>query len=200
MRIWDSENLVSWTTDIHQWSANEFLKSRCDSKLKSASIVNSCADLHWLLQLLSTIHKELLKDHSTHDKADSKKSFLWMNKDLSNDLWRTKATDDDSFHSEAFQLNQRSYSENELLELRERRSIVSVWRWRHSTFSDLLQQEHDFRRMQLRDLWQETADHYSLLEALMLWIEMYRYSDQDLYRSSEFKVLHDDQRIDQTTD
>jgi len=101
--------------------------------------------------------------------------FDWDN------LWRTKATDDDSSRSEAFQLDQRSYSENELLELRERRSIVSVWRWRHSTFSDLLQQEHDSRRMQLRDLWQETTDHYSLLEALTLWIEMYRYFDQDLH-------------------
>ncbi len=123
-----------------------------------------------------------------------------MNRDLSDDLWRIKATDDNSLHSEAFQLNQRSYSENELLELRERRSIVSVWRWRHSTFNDLLQQEHDFCRMQLRDLWQETADHYSLLEALMLWIEMYRYFDQDLHQSSEFEVLRDDQKTDQTTD
>ncbi len=64
--------------------------------------------------------------------------ILWMNRDLSDDLWRIKVTDDDSFHSEAFQLNQKSYSENKLLELCERRSIVSVWRWRHSTFSDLL--------------------------------------------------------------
>ncbi len=24
VQIQDSENLVSWTTDIHQWSANEF--------------------------------------------------------------------------------------------------------------------------------------------------------------------------------
>ncbi len=123
-----------------------------------------------------------------------------MNRDLSDDLWRTKVTDDDNLHSEAFQLDQRSYSENELLELCERRSIVSVWWWRHSTFNDLLQQEHDSCRMQLRDLWQETADYYSLLETLMLWIEMYRYFDQDLHWSSEFEVLHDDQRTDQMTD
>ena len=123
-----------------------------------------------------------------------------MNKDLSNDLWRTKVTDDDSSRSEAFQLNQKSYSENELLELREQRSIVLVWQWRHSTFNDLLQQEHDSCRMQLRNLWQETADHYLLLEALMLWIEMYRYFDQDLHWSSEFEVLHDDQRTDQMID
>ncbi len=86
MWVQDSENLVSWTTNIHQWSANEFLKSRCDSRLKSVSIIDSCADFHWLLQFLSMIHKELFKDCSTHDKADLKKSFLWMNKDLSNDL------------------------------------------------------------------------------------------------------------------
>ena len=49
-----------------------------------------------------------------------------MNRNLSDDLERIKATDDDSFRSEAFQLDQRSYSENELLELRERRSIISV--------------------------------------------------------------------------
>ncbi len=126
MQIQDSGNLVSWTTDIHQWSTNEFLKSRCDSKLKSVAIVDSCADLHWLLQFLLTIHKELLKDHSTHGKADLKRSSLWMNRDLSDDLWRTKAINDDSFRSEAFQLDQKSYSENELLELCERRSIVSV--------------------------------------------------------------------------
>ncbi len=72
------------------------------------------------------IHKEFLKDHSTHDKVDLKKSFLWMNRNLSDDLWRIKVTDDDSLHSEAFQLDQRSYSENELFELRERRSIVSI--------------------------------------------------------------------------
>ena len=138
MWIQDSENLVSWTTDIHQWSANEFSKSRCDSKLRNVSIIDLCADLHSLLQFLSMIHKELLKDHLTHDKTDSKRSSFWMNRDLSNDLWRTKATNDDSFHSEAFQLNQRSYSENWLLELCQRRSIVSVWWWKHFTFSDLL--------------------------------------------------------------
>ena len=138
MWIQDSENLVSWTIDVHQWSTNKFLKSKCDLKLKSVVIVDSCADLHWLLQFLSTIHKELLKDHLTHDKADLKRSFLWMNKDLSDDLWRTKAIDDDSFHSEAFQLDQKSYSENELLELCEWWSIVSIWRWKHLTFNDLL--------------------------------------------------------------
>ncbi len=53
--------------------------------------------------------------------------------------------------------------------------------------------------MQLRDLWQETADHHLLLEALTLQIEMYEYFDQDLYRSSEFEVLHDYQKTDQTT-
>ena len=138
MRIQDSENLVSWTTDIHQWFTNELLKSRCDLKLKSVTIINSCADLHWLLQFLSTIHKELFKDHSTHDKADLKKSSLWMNKDLSDDLWRIKAINDNSLRSEAFWLDQKSYSENELFKLCERRSIVSVWWWRHSTFNDLL--------------------------------------------------------------
>ena len=139
-QVWiqDSENLVSWTTDVHQWSTNELSKSRCDSKLRSVAIIDSCADLHWLLQFLSMIHKELLKDCSTHDKADSKRSSLWMNRDLSNNLWRIKATDDDSLRSEAFQLDQRSYSENELLELCERWSIVSIWRWRHLTFNDLL--------------------------------------------------------------
>jgi len=127
-----------WTTDIHQWFANKFSKSRCDLKLKSVLIVDSYADFHWLLQFLSMIHKKLLKDHSTHDKADSKRSLLWTNRDLSDNLWRIKVINDDSSHSEAFQLDQRNYSENELLELCERRSIVSVWRWRHSTFSDLL--------------------------------------------------------------
>ena len=114
-----------------------------------------------------------------------------MNRDLSDDFWRTEVTSDNSLCSEAFQLNQKSYSENWLLELCQRRSIVSVWWWRHSTFNDLLQQEHDSCRMQLRDLWQETADHYLLLEALMLWIKMYRYFNQDLHQSSEFEVLHD---------
>ncbi len=40
-----------------------------------------------------------------------------MNRDLSDDLWRIKVTDNDSFRFEAFQLDQKSYSENELLEL-----------------------------------------------------------------------------------
>jgi len=149
VRIQDSEDLISKTTDIHQWFMNELSKSRCDSKLKSVSIVDSCTDLHWLLQFLSMIHKEFLEDHSIYDKADLKRSFIWMNKDLSDDLWETEAINDNSSRSEAFQFDQRSYSENELLELCQRRSIVSVWWWRHSTFSDLLQQEYDFCRMQL---------------------------------------------------
>jgi len=33
------------------------------------------------------IHKELLEDRSICDKADLKKSFIWMNRDLSDDLW-----------------------------------------------------------------------------------------------------------------
>ena len=147
MWIQDLENLVSWTTDVYQWSTNELSKSRCDSKLKSVSIVDSCTDLHWLLQFLSMIHKELLEDRSIYDKADLKRSFIWMNRDLSDDLWEIEATDDDSLHSEAFWFDQRSYSENELLELCQRRSIVSVWWWRHSTFNDLLQQEHNLCRM-----------------------------------------------------
>ncbi len=49
-----------------------------------------------------------------------------MNKDLSDDLWETEVTDNDSSRSEAFWFNQKSYSENELLELCQRRSIVSV--------------------------------------------------------------------------
>ena len=200
MRIQDLEDLVSRTTDIYQWSTNELLKSRCDSKLRSVSIVDSCTDLHWLLQFLSTIHKELLEDRSIYDKADSKRSFIWINRDLSDDLWETEATDDDSSRSEAFRFNQRSYSENKLLKLCQRRSIVSVWWWRHSTFSDLLQQEHDLCRMQLQDLRQRAFDYYSMLEALMLRIEMYWYFNQDLHRSSEFKVLHDHQETDQTTD
>ncbi len=138
------------------------------------------------------IHKEFLKDHSTHDKADLKRSFFWMNRNLSDDLWRIKTINDNSLYSEAFQLNQRNYSENELFKLREWRSIVSIWWWRHSTFNDLLQQEHDFCKMQLWDLWQETVDHYLLFKALILWIEMYKYFNQDLYLSSEFEVLHDD--------
>ncbi len=84
------------------------------------------------------IHKELFKDCLIHDKADLKRLFLWMNKDLSDDLWRIEATSNDSSCSEAFQLNQRSYSENWLLELCQRQSIVSIWWWRHSTFNDLL--------------------------------------------------------------
>ncbi len=72
------------------------------------------------------IHKELFEDCSIYDKADSKRSFIWMNRDLSDDLWETKVTNDNSSHSEAFWFNQRSYSENELLELCQRQSIVSV--------------------------------------------------------------------------
>ncbi len=53
--------------------------------------------------------------------------------------------------------------------------------------------------MQLQDLWQETADHHLLLEALMLQIKMYEYFNQDLYQLSEFEVLHDHQRTDQMT-
>ena len=138
MWIQDSENLISWTINIHQWFTNELLKSKYDSKLKSVLIINSCANLHWLLQFLSMIYKELLKDCSIYDKADLKRSFLWINKDLSDDFWRIKATDDDSSCSEAFQLNQKSYSENKLLEVCKWRSIVSVWWWRHFTFNDLL--------------------------------------------------------------
>ena len=138
MQIQDSKNLVSWSINIHQWSANKFSKSKCDLKLKSVMIIDSYANLHWLLQFLSMIHKKLLEDCSTYDKADLKKSLLWINKDLSDDLWRTEATSDDSSHFEAFQLNQRSYSENWLFKLCQRRSIVSIWRWKHSTFSDLL--------------------------------------------------------------
>jgi len=130
--------LIFWTIDIHQWSANEFLKSKCDLKLKIVSIVDLHADLHWLLQFLSMIHKELFKDYSTHDKADLKKSAFWMNKDLSDNLWRIEVTSDDNSHSEAFQLNQKSYSENWLLELCQWQSIISIWRWRHSIFNDLL--------------------------------------------------------------
>ncbi len=84
------------------------------------------------------IHQELLKDCLTYDEVDSERLFLWMNKDLSNNLWRTEATSNNSSHSETFWLNQRSYSENWLLKLCQRRSIVSVWWWRNSTFSDLL--------------------------------------------------------------
>jgi len=105
---------------------NELSKSRCDLKLKSVTIVDSYADLHWLLQFLLIIHKEFLKNHLTHDKADSKKSLLWMNKDLSDNLWRIKATNDDSLYSEAFWVNQRSYSENELFKLCEWWSIVLI--------------------------------------------------------------------------
>ena len=44
------------------------------------------------------------------------------------------------------------------------------------------------------------ANHYLLLEALMFWIKMYKHFDQDLHQLSEFKVLHDHQRTDLTTD
>ena len=84
------------------------------------------------------IHKELLKNYLTYDEVNSEKSFLWMNWNLSENLWWLEVTDDNSSHSEAFWLDQRSYSENELLELCEQRSIVSIWWWRHSTFNDLL--------------------------------------------------------------
>jgi len=50
--------------------------------------------------------------------------------------------------------------------------------------------------MQLRDLRQRTADHYSLLEALTSQIEMYQYFDQDLHQSFKFKVLHVHQETD----
>ena len=53
--------------------------------------------------------------------------------------------------------------------------------------------------MQLRDLWQRTADHYSLFETLTSRIKMYEYFNQDLHQSSEFEVLHDHQRTDQMT-
>ncbi len=54
--------------------------------------------------------------------------------------------------------------------------------------------------MQLRNLWKRAFDYYSMLEALMLWIEMYWYFNQDLHQSSEFKVLHNHQETDQMTD
>jgi len=47
-------------------------------------------------------------------------------KDLSDNLWRIEVTSDDNLHSEAFWLDQKSYSENWLLKLCQRRSIVSV--------------------------------------------------------------------------
>jgi len=61
-------------------------------------------NLHWLLQFLSTIHKELLKNHSTYDKTDLKISFFEMNWNLSEDFWWLKVINDNSLHSEAFQL------------------------------------------------------------------------------------------------
>ncbi len=79
VQIQDSENLVSWIINIHQWFMNELLKSRCDLKLKSVLIIDSYADLYWLLQFLLMIHKELLKDCSIYDKADLKKLSFWMN-------------------------------------------------------------------------------------------------------------------------
>ncbi len=84
------------------------------------------------------IHKEFLEDHSVYDKADSKRLFIWMNKNLSDDFWETEVTNDDHLHSEAFWFDQKSYSENELLELCQRRSIVLIWWWRHFIFNDLL--------------------------------------------------------------
>ncbi len=78
-------------------------------------------------KIIQLMIKLIWKDH-----------FFWMNRDLLDDLWRTKATNDNSSRFEAFQLNQRSYSENELFELCEWWSIVSIWQWRHLTFNDLL--------------------------------------------------------------
>ena len=78
------------------------MKSKCDSKLKSAAFINACADLYWLLQFLLMIYKELFKNHLAHDEADLQKSSFWMNKDLSDDLWRIEVTNDNSLYSETF--------------------------------------------------------------------------------------------------
>ncbi len=121
-----------------KWFMNKFLKSKCDLKLKSVTFINAYADLYWLLQFLLMIHKELFKDCSIHDEVHSEKSSFWMNRDLSDDLWRTEVTNNNNLCSEAFWLNQKSYSENWLFELCKRWSIVSIWRWRNSAFSDLL--------------------------------------------------------------
>ncbi len=48
------------------------------------------------------IHKELFKDCLIHDKVNSKRSSFWMNRDLSDDLWRIKVTNDDNSCFEAF--------------------------------------------------------------------------------------------------
>ncbi len=115
----------SWKVDmIQNWKVLQSL-------IYMQIFIDFCNFYQWFIKNFSKIIWLMIK-------LTWKKLSFWINKDLSDNLWRTKATDDDSLYSEAFQLDQRSYSENELLELCERWSIVSIWWWRHSTFNDLL--------------------------------------------------------------
>ncbi len=78
-----------------------------------------------------------------------------------------------------------NYSEYQCIWLHQRWNTITVWWWKCSSLSSILQQEHDSCWMQLSHLWQEIASHYSMLWTLKTQARMHiDWSCQVEYLSS----------------
>ncbi len=102
MQVSCSENFLSETITIHWRTKDESQKSTSSSWMIYFYKSHSDAVLRQLLQLLSTFYKELFKDYSFSDSANSKRDDIWMKSSLSNDLWSYEETNDWNLYSSSF--------------------------------------------------------------------------------------------------
>ncbi len=102
MQVSCSEDLLSETIAIHWKTKDESQKSTSSSWMIYFYKSHSDAVLHQLLQFLLTFYKELFKDCSFSDSANSKRNDIWMKSSLSNDLWLYEEMNNWSLYSSSF--------------------------------------------------------------------------------------------------
>ena len=102
MQVSCARDHLSRTIDIHQETKNEFLKDTDDHWIIYSHQSHSDIVLHKLLQLLSMLHQELLKDCSSHDSTYSKENHIWMKLNLSDDVQSYEEAHDQDFNSSSF--------------------------------------------------------------------------------------------------
>ena len=166
MRIFQEKDDFSRNHTFDEWSSHEFEENKSHNQLKTFYKFEENVSFREFRQLLQTIHSWFFKENQNSHSNDQKTREFRMNYKNRKNLQSSQKNDDENFHIATLRSNQTNHFENRFFKLRQRENIISIRRRNFFASRCFLQSKHDFNRMQLWDLRQEIANHYSLFKTL----------------------------------
>ena len=143
-----------------RWFSHKFEKNRNHRQLKAFYQFEKNTDFREFRLVLQTFRSWFFKKNQNFHSNSKEACRIWMNCNDRKNLQFSQKNDDQNLHFSSLRSNQVNHSENRFFELRQCRNVIAIRRSKSFAFNCFLQSKHDFSRMQLRNLWQEIANHY----------------------------------------